>query len=131
MESSVAKAESARRLLYEWTARRGEAASGRTGFIRGSRASFAYLFLVGALRESGRSRSPCCCRCRSACSAPLAALILSGLDNNIFAQIGIVVLIALAAKNAILIVEFAMDERAGGRDIVTAPPPPRRCAFAP
>ena len=50
----------------------------------------------------------------------MAGLLVSGLDNNLFAQIGIVVLIALAAKNAILIIEFAMAERASGKDIVTA-----------
>ncbi|QDV34750.1 efflux RND transporter permease subunit [Tautonia plasticadhaerens] len=39
---------------------------------------------------------------------------LMGMDNNIFTQIGLVVLVALASKNAILIVEFAREQEAGG-----------------
>ena len=37
----------------------------------------------------------------------LAGVLLRGMDNNIFTQIGFVVLVGLACKNAILIVEFA------------------------
>ena len=46
--------------------------------------------------------------------AAIAGLWVAGLDNNIFTQIGLVVLIGLAAKNAILIVEFAKEREQQG-----------------
>jgi multidrug efflux pump len=46
--------------------------------------------------------------------AAIAGVWLTGLDNNIFTQIGLVVLIGLAAKNAILIVEFAKEREDSG-----------------
>jgi HAE1 family hydrophobic/amphiphilic exporter-1 len=51
-----------------------------------------------------------------------AFLMLFGrqLENNVYAQIGLVMLIGLAAKNAILIVEFARAERARGKPLVEA-----------
>ena len=46
--------------------------------------------------------------------ASIAGIWLVGLDNNIFTQIGLVVLVGLAAKNAILIVEFAKQQQDQG-----------------
>lgn len=50
----------------------------------------------------------------------ITGVILSGSDNNIFTQIGLIVLVGLACKNAILIVEFAKDKQAEGLDPLTA-----------
>ena len=44
----------------------------------------------------------------------ITGVILSGGDNNIFTQIGLIVLVGLACKNAILIVEFAKDKQSEG-----------------
>jgi HAE1 family hydrophobic/amphiphilic exporter-1 len=48
------------------------------------------------------------------------ALLLKGTDNNVYTQIGIVLLIGLASKNAILIVEFAMAEQEKGKGFAEA-----------
>ena len=48
--------------------------------------------------------------------ASISGVILRGMDNNILTQVGFVVLIGLAAKNAILIVEFARQLEDQGRD---------------
>jgi len=50
----------------------------------------------------------------------VGALALRGLDNNVYCQIGLVMLIGLSSKNAILIVEFAEQLRSQGRTIVQA-----------
>jgi multidrug efflux pump len=50
----------------------------------------------------------------------ITGVILSGGDNNVFTQIGLIVLVGLACKNAILIVEFAKDKQEEGMDRLSA-----------
>ncbi len=61
----------------------------------------------------------------------VAALAIRGMDNNIYTQIGIVLIIALASKNAILIVEFARELRARGERILDAAVKASRLRFRP
>jgi HAE1 family hydrophobic/amphiphilic exporter-1 len=61
----------------------------------------------------------------------VAAVSLRGMDNNIYTQIGIVLIIALASKNAILIVEFARELREDGKSIFESAVESARLRFRP
>ena len=61
----------------------------------------------------------------------VVALVMRGFDNNVYTQIGIVLLIGLASKNAILIVEFAMAEREKGKGIREAAMDAAKLRFRP
>jgi HAE1 family hydrophobic/amphiphilic exporter-1 len=63
--------------------------------------------------------------------AALSALSGSGLNNNLYVQIGLVLLMALSAKNAILIVEFARELRAGGKALLDSAVEAARARFRP
>ena len=105
-------------------------AGGQTGLILSLVFIFVFLFLA-ALYESWSVPVAVLLSLPVAALGAYLGISLCGLENDTYFQIGLVMLIGLAAKNAILIVEFAKDEVDAGKDLVESTLHAARLRFRP
>jgi len=108
-------------MKYDWTdlSYQEKLAGGQTGIVFALALLFIYLFLV-AQYESWMIPLSVMLSVPVAFFGALVFLLALGQENNIYTQVGFVLLFGLASKTAILIVEFAKERHAEGASIVDA-----------
>lgn len=115
----VAKQSLPRGYGYEWTGitREEIKAGGQTAFIFLLSILFVY-FLLSAQYESYILPFAIILTIPTGIFGVFAFTGLAGIDNNIYVQVGLIMLVGLLAKNAILIVEFAVQRRKAGKTLI-------------
>jgi HAE1 family hydrophobic/amphiphilic exporter-1 len=119
-------------MAYEWTSTsyQEKKVGYQAYFIYALSLALVYLVLA-ALYESWTSPAAVIFVVPMALVGVVLALMSRGYDNNLYTQVGLVLMIALASKNAILIVEFARDLHHEGRSIAEAAVEATRRRFRP
>ncbi|MTI18198.1 efflux RND transporter permease subunit [Rhodobacteraceae bacterium RKSG542] len=117
---------------YEWTgvALEQKQSAGQTTTMLGLAFLFAYLFLV-ALYESWNTPIPVLLSVLPSIAGAVGSLWLFGLSFDLYAQIGLIILIALAGKNAILMNDFSLAQRIQGKSLLESAVEGARLRFRP
>jgi HAE1 family hydrophobic/amphiphilic exporter-1 len=123
---AIAQMESAARILpdgvgFDWTAMsyQEKSVGGQLYLVFGFALLLVYLVLA-AQYESWLMPMAVIVAVPLSLTGPVAIMTALGIDNNLYTQIGMILLVALSAKNAILIVEMARELRNGGKSIQEA-----------
>jgi HAE1 family hydrophobic/amphiphilic exporter-1 len=117
---------------YEWTAMsyQEKAVSGQIYWVFGLAMLLVYLVLAGQF-ESWYAPISVILAVPLSLLGPMAVLEGLKIDNNLYVQIGLILLIALSAKNAILIVEVALELHHAGKSVVESAIGAARARFRP
>jgi len=119
-------------MAFEWTnmAYQEKKSAGK-GAIVFAAAILVVVLILAALYESWTDPLAVVLVVPLAVLGSALGLLISGLDNNLYTQVGLVLLVGLSAKNAILIVEFARDMKAQGKGTIEAVIEAARLRFRP
>jgi hydrophobic/amphiphilic exporter-1 (mainly G- bacteria), HAE1 family len=129
---AVARNTLPRGMAYDWTATAyQEQQVGYQAYLVYALALILVYLVLAALYESWTNPAAVIFTVPIALVGVLLALIIRGYDNNLYTQVGLVLMIALASKNAILIVEFARELHSEGLSITDAAVEATRRRFRP